>query len=163
MAPAALFLTVKKENQMFKKFCKFPVFTVAAIILIFSRAGAETVPVQIALLDPVQIYNADTSVKGLRLNLIYGRNKAVTGLDLGLVGSVDSDFTGWQYNFAGNISKGNFEGLQMGFVNYAESARGLQLGMINYAGSLKGIQIGLINIIGRGGMFPVFPFLNWSF
>ncbi|MBU3955872.1 hypothetical protein KJ633_05370 [bacterium] len=51
----------------------------------------------------------------------------------------------------------------MGVVNYANSAKGLQLGVINYAVSLKGLQIGLINIIRQGGMFPVFPIVNWSF
>ena len=136
---------------------------VVAFIFAVAPAVAETRPVQIALVDPVQIFNAGTSISGVRLNLIYGRNDSVTGVESGLIGVVDSDFTGWQYNFAGNITKGNFSGLQMGFVNYANSAKGLQLGVVNYAVSLKGLQIGVINIIVQGGMFPVFPLINWSF
>jgi len=147
---------------MLKNFSAVVCAIVGAFIFNVSAAAAETHPVQIALVDPVQIFSADTSISGVRLNLLYGRNDSVTGVDLGLVGVADSDFTGWQYN-VGNITKGGFSGLQMGFVNYANSAKGLQLGVINYAVSLKGLQIGVINIIGQGGMFPVFPFINWSF
>ncbi|MFH1957156.1 MAG: hypothetical protein ABIJ15_01595 [bacterium] len=148
---------------MLKKISVVIVAIAAAIVFAAAPAVAETRPVQLALIDPVQIFNADTSISGVRLNLLYGRNDSVTGLDLGLVGVADSDFTGWQYNFVGNITKGNFSGLQMGFVNYANSAKGLQLGVVNYAVSLKGLQIGVINIIVQGGMFPVFPFVNWAF
>ena len=136
---------------------------VAAVIFAVSQVQAETHPVQLAVFEPVQIFSAEESISGLRLNLLYGRNDSVTGLDLGLVGVADSDFTGWQYNFGANITKGNFSGLQMGVVNYANSAKGVQLGLINYAVSLNGVQIGLINIIRGGGMFPVFPIINWSF
>ncbi|MBA3052887.1 MAG: hypothetical protein ABII20_04680 [Candidatus Omnitrophota bacterium] len=137
--------------------------TIIIALAFAAAAQAGTKPLQLALVDPVQLVSAETSISGLRLNFLYGRNESVEGVDLGLVGLADSSFTGWQYNFLGNISKGDFSGLQMGFVNYAGNAKGLQLGVVNYAGSLKGLQIGLINIIDKGGVLPVMPFINWSF
>jgi len=139
----------------------------AAVVMVIgfaaSSALAAVQPVQLALVDPIQIFSADTSITGLRLNLIYGRNANVKGLDLGLIGVADSSFSGVQYNSLANITKGNFSGCQIGFVNYAVNAKGLQLGFINYAESLNGLQIGLVNIIDRGGVLPVMPFINWSF
>ncbi len=155
-------------------------FGLAAVALIFisTPAMAQDKPIQLSLFTPVQIFPEDVAISGVRLNLLYGRNVYVTGLDLGLVnhtttgksvgvqfgfvGLVDSDFKGWQDNNV-NIVKGDFEGFQWGVVNYAHYASGFQLGFVNYAGSMKGLQIGLVNIIGQGGMFPVFPIVNWSF
>jgi len=84
------------------------------------------------------------------------------GFQYGLVGIVDADFVGWQNNVV-NFTRGDFEGLQWGFMNYAGYANGLQLGFFNYAERMKGLQIGLVNIIKQGGQFPVFPIINWSF
>ncbi|MCP4634583.1 MAG: hypothetical protein GY855_16770 [candidate division Zixibacteria bacterium] len=139
---------------------------------------AQDRPVQLSLFSPVQIFPEDESITGIRLSLIYGKNASVTGFDWGLVshtttgiskgvqfgfvGLVDSNFVGWQGTSV-NVVKGNFEGLQWGFVNYANYASGLQLGFVNYTGSMKGLQIGLVNIIRQGGTFPVFPIVNWSF
>ena len=44
----------------------------------------------------------------------------------------------------------------------AQSDRPLQLALVNYAQHLSGVQIGLVNIIKEGGMFPVFPIVNWG-
>ena len=84
------------------------------------------------------------------------------GAQLGVVGLNEADFLGWQSNGV-NITKGNFEGLQLELVNYAGHSNGLQLGIVNYAVTVNGLQIGLVNIIKQGGQFPVFPFINWSF
>lgn len=138
---------------------------------------AEERPIQLSLFNPVQLFPEGDSVKGVRLNFLYGKNTNVTGLDwglvnhttsgksigwqTGLVGLVEADFTGFQDNFV-NVVKGNFLGVQWGAVNYSRSAQGIQLGWVNYAGNLNGIQLGLINIIDQGGFFPFFPFVNWS-
>jgi hypothetical protein len=148
------------------------------LVLLSTPLSAQEQPVQLSLVTPIQIFPEDVSIKGVRLNLLYGRNATVTGLDLGLVnhttqgesmavqfglvGIVDADFVGWQDN-SFNVVKGNFEGLQWGLVNNANYVHGLQLGVVNYAGSMKGLQIGLVNIIKQGGQFPVFPIVNWSF
>ena len=147
-------------------------------ILLSSPGYAQTRPIQISLVTPIQIFPEDNSITGVRLNLLYGRNVSVTGLDVGLVnhtttgkfiglqyglvGLSDSDFSGWQ-DCVVNITNKKFEGFQFGWVNYADYMSGFQLGLVNYAGSAKGLQIGLVNIIRQGGQFPVFPIVNWSF
>ncbi|NNF06228.1 MAG: hypothetical protein HKN21_05670, partial [Candidatus Eisenbacteria bacterium] len=57
----------------------------AAAAFASSTAQAETNPVNLALFNPIQIFGEDTSVEGVRVNLIYGKNRDVTGLDLGLI------------------------------------------------------------------------------
>lgn len=151
--------------------------------MIFSLfAGREIIaqekPVQLALFNPIQLVPESNSIKGIRINLIYGKNRNVTGFDWGFVNFTSSDqlgiqwggvgytegnFNGWQNNFV-SITKGRFTGLQSGFVSYNGSkVSGLQFSVVNYAASLNGIQLGLLNIIGEGGFLPVFPIFNFSF
>jgi len=147
-------------------------------ILIAASVQAQTRPVQVSLVTPIQIFPEKYTITGIRLNFIYGRNVAVQGIDIGLVnhtttgqfqgfqwglvGLSDADFTGWQ-DCAVNVVQVRCEGLQWGLVNYAGNMSGLQLGFVNYARTMKGLQIGLVNIIKQGGQFPVFPIVNWSF
>jgi hypothetical protein len=156
-------------------------FLAVCVLLIFSAKDilAQDKPIQLSLFNPIQIFNENTSITGLRINLIYGKNAKVSGLDWGLVneitsgvstgvqfgfvGIVDADYIGWQAN-AVNITKGRFQGLQWGIVNYAGTVSGVQIGLVNYAANMtKGLQIGLVNIINHGGQFPVFPIVNWAF
>ena len=139
---------------------------------------AQDKPIQVALFNPVQVFPENTSITGLRLNILYGKNNNVSGIDWGLVNSttgkqvglqmgvinlVDNGFLGLQSGFV-NFTDSKFEGLQWGFVNYHRGkVSGVQFGFINYAGSMYGLQIGLINIIQQGGAFPFFPIVNWSF
>jgi hypothetical protein len=154
------------------------VFLIFVLILGSAPTMAQNRPVQLSLFTPVQIFPENYTISGIRINLLYGRNAGVVGLDWGLVnhtthgtskgvqigfvGISDANFTGCQDNVI-NIVDGDFEGLQWGFVNYANHANGLQFGFVNYARTLKGLQIGLVNIIKQGGAFPVFPIVNWSF
>ena len=130
------------------------------------------------MFTPVQLFAEKNHIEGIRLTLLYGRNASVKGLDIGFVkhttegksvgvqwgfiNLVESDFVGWQANGV-NITKGECEGFQLGPVNYAKKMNGVQVGLVNYAGTMKGLQIGLVNIIKKGGTFPVFPIVNWSF
>ena len=154
--------------------------TVTISLLLFGSATslfAADKPIQVALFNPVQLFNETNSIGGLRLSLIYGKNADMTGLDWGfvtrttgdlqgiqwgLVGIVDGDATGLQAN-AVNITKSKFTGLQYGWYNQAEYASGLQFALVNVAGKMNGIQLGLINVIREGGWFPVFPIINGSF
>lgn len=152
--------------------------TVLTCILATVSVHAQTRPVQVSLVTPIQIFPEKYTITGVRLNLLYGRNVAVQGIDIGLVnhtttgqfqgvqwglvGLTDADFTGWQ-DCAVNVVQVRCEGLQWGLVNYAGNMSGLQLGFVNYARKMKGLQIGLVNIIKVGGQFPVFPIVNWSF
>ncbi len=149
-----------------------------ATIIFTGEIKAQDKPIQLALFNPIQIFDESTSITGVRLSLIYGKNASVSGLDwglvnhmtsgtstgvqFGLVGIVETNFVGWQDNFI-NITKGKFEGLQFGCVNYAGTVSGVQIGLVNYAANMtKGLQIGLVNIIKQGGQFPVFPIVNWA-
>jgi hypothetical protein len=154
------------------------VLAVLICILVSASVQAQTRPVQVSLVTPIQIFPEKYTITGIRLNLLYGRNVAVQGIDIGLVnhtttgqfqglqwglvGLTDADFTGWQ-DCAVNVVQVRCEGLQWGLVNYAGNMSGLQLGFVNYAKKMKGLQIGLVNIIKVGGQFPVFPIVNWSF
>jgi hypothetical protein len=151
------------------------VFTLASVS---TPVLAEDRPIQLSLVTPIQIFPEDDSIKGIRLNLLYGRNASIIGVDLGLVnhttsgiskgwqmgtvGLVDADFVGWQDNCV-NVVRGDFKGFQLGVVNYAKAGEGLQLGLVNYVENMNGLQIGAVNIIRQGGMLPVFPIINWSF
>ena len=149
------------------------------LIISVKEISAQEKPVQLALFNPIQLFNENTSITGLRISLLYGKNASVSGLDwglvnhmtsgvskgvqFGLVGYVEADYMGWQDNGI-NITKGKFEGLQWGIVNYAGTISGVQLGLVNYAANMtKGLQIGLVNIIKQGGQFPFFPIVNWAF
>ena len=155
------------------------VFVLILVFGVFNKpVMAQEKPIQLALFNPVQIFPENTSITGLRLNLIYGKNRNVSGIDWGFVNSTTGSQVGWQNGFINlvdggflglqtgfvNLTDSKFEGLQWGFVNYHKGKVScLQLGFVNYAGSIKEIQIGLINIIAQGGTFPFFPIINWSF
>ena len=157
----------------------FFAFIISLFIIGFSSVSrSQDNPVQLALVNPVQIVPESQSILGLRFNLIYGKNANVSGFDLGLanhttgkelgvqwglVNLVDGGFTGWQDGFV-NITKGSSVGFQSGGVNYHDGHfNGLQISVVNYAATLKGLQIGLINIIGKGGFLPIFPIFNFDF
>jgi hypothetical protein len=149
------------------------------VLIVFSmKVYAENKPIQIALFTPLQIFPEETSITGVRWNVLYGKNSSVTGLDFGLVnrttekmsvgvqfgimGFADRGWTGLQGNFV-NVTRNEFKGIQFGFLNYAEDANGVMIGIINYARRLYGLQIGLFNLIEAGGVAPVMPIVNWAF
>jgi len=57
----------------------------ACAIESIAEAQSKAKPIQLALWEPIQLFKSDTSVSGIRLNLIYGINQDVLGIDLGLV------------------------------------------------------------------------------
>lgn len=156
-------------------------------------ATADEAPIQLSLLEPIQLRSADTSIKGVKLNLLYGKNANMTGLEWsfiaghntgnvegvqwGLVNITDGTFLGWQaglVNFANsdftgyqlglfNRTRGTTKAFQWGWVNVAESGGGLMLGFVNYAKTMDGLQIGLVNIISSKDNLPVLPIVNWTF
>ncbi|MEJ2203161.1 MAG: hypothetical protein P8170_03545 [Gemmatimonadota bacterium] len=166
---------------------------VVALLLASAAAPVEAQedhPIQISLVTPVQIVPEDEAVRGVRLNILYGRNTFMTGFDYGLVNHTMRDFlgvglgvvnltegsaTGLQWGGV-NVTKGAFEGfqvgwvntvgsghgLQLGLVNHAPNYRGLQFGFVNYAERMNGVQVGFVNIIREGGVLPVMPIVNWS-
>ena len=114
-------------------------------ILLTGKAYADA-PVQLSLVNPVQIVNEYEDVKGVRFNLIYGVNDDVSGIDLGLI----------------NKTGGDQKGIQLGIYNSTFEFSGLQLGIINRTDWLNGVQIGLINIHAEGAR-SFFPIVNFAF
>jgi hypothetical protein len=134
-------------------------------------------PINLALVNPVQIVKEDQDISAFRFNLLYGKNASMKGFDLGLgnhltgsmsgvqwgaVNIVEESFVGWQYGLA-NFNNGEIQGLQWGAFNSAGRINGLQLAIVNYAKRANGVQVGLVNIIKEGGMFPVMIIANWGF
>ena len=153
---------------------------ICLFILVMPSASVaqSSKPVNIALVNPIQIFSEETPIEGLRLNFIYGKNVSMTGLDLGLANHAGTGgFAGLQYG-AVNICDGKCGGVQIGLVNYDQNnvdgfqwgwynrgnyVNGFQLGLVNSAETMKGLQIGILNFIKTGSQFPVFPIVNWSF
>ena len=152
------------------------VFLFGAFLLPAS-CQAEEKPIQISLFHPVQLFDAATSISGIRFNLIYGVNQNLTGIDLGLVNKLQGDMRGYQSgtvnlvddNFEGwqegtvNIVGGRFFGLQSGFYNSAGDFTGVQFGVWNQVETLHGLQIGLLNFNKSGEPFGFLPIVNFSF
>jgi hypothetical protein len=155
-------------------------------------ALADSGPVQISLVTPIQIVPDTKGVSAFRLNLLYGRNTTVQYVDLGLVNHTTADGSkGVQWGLVGmtsgwkgvqlnsiNVNQTGFfqglqwglvdwaddmEGAQLGWVNVSKKMSGFQLGIINYTETMYGLQIGLANIIRQGGVLPFLPLVNWSF
>ena len=58
-------------------------------------------PIQVSIVHPVQLFNRETSIKGLRFNLIYGNNADLYGIDIGLVNRTSGITKGFQYGLVG--------------------------------------------------------------
>jgi hypothetical protein len=132
--------------------------SVLLLLVAAPALGQEDHPFQISLVTPIQIVPEDEAVKGVRLNLLYGRNTFMTGFDYGLVNHTIRDFlgvgigvvnltegdvTGFHWGVV-NVTEGAFEGLHYGVVNSAESGYGVQIGIVNHAPNYRGLQLGLV-------------------
>jgi hypothetical protein len=134
-------------------------------------------PIQIALYDPIQIYDNDETITGLRINFIYGLNQDLIGVDMGLVNRLNGNLIGMQSGLVNivdgngsgyqtglvNITKHNYVGLQFGIYNESRTMSGLAFGLVNNTGDLNGLQIGLVNINRSGDPYKFLPIVNWSF
>jgi len=152
------------------RMCK--ILLVLIISLVSSTAFAvEWTPLQLSLVNPVQLFPEETKVYGIRGNLIYGANKEMNGIDYGPINhtkgvtngvqlgaapfggvNITEELNGLQAGgiFGGvNISSGETKGLQIsglfGGVNYAGNVDGVQIsgvwGGLNVADNLNGVQI----------------------
>jgi hypothetical protein len=114
-------------------------------------------PAQISLFHPYAFPSGLNTVRGARLNLIYGEIMNVYGVDCGLVQRVSNEVDAIQIG-AVNLT-GDTRPFQCALIlNNAARMTGLQVGLVNLAGELSGLQIGLIN----KSRTRVLPLLNWS-
>ena len=130
---------------------------------------ADTTPVMVSLVTPVQAPSYDYDVTGFRLSLIYGQCQEFTGLDIGIVDYAGKDFTGIAIGGA-NLVEDRLYGGQIGPVNWngngatewARRSCGAQVGLLNYADTFTGLQEGFVNV--ANGMFMGLQsgFLNFA-
>ena len=117
----------------------------------------NSAPVQISIFEPYDCPPGLNTVRGARLNLIYGDIMNVYGLDCGLVQRASNEIDALQVG-AINIT-GRTRPFQCALVlNNSESMTGLQVGLFNFTGELSGIQIGLLN----KSRTRILPIINWS-
>ncbi len=166
---------------------------ILAIALLCSACSTTWTPLQGACCNPAQLFSEDTDVRGLRVNVIYGKNASVYGLDVGLWNEVEERVRGIQLAGVVNLAR-ELDGISAsGLVNKVEErVRGLQLGVANYAGEVVGVQIaemanqsnsvvgvqigGLVNDaeklaglqigflnFNKSGPLPFFPIFNFGF
>ncbi len=124
----------------------FLIFFCCLTSLVFAEG---TKPVQLAIWSPVQLFSANDSIRGLRLNLFYTENKDVFGVTLG---------TGWAK------TSGDMKGIGLGAVNWVDGlSYGFKGGLLNYTGKRSvGLDIGMINI-GQGDTTGIqFGVVNWN-
>lgn len=125
-------------------------------MLVAGMLFADTTPIMVSLVTPVQAPSSDYDVTGLRLSLIYGDCQEFKGLDIGIVDHTDRDFTGLVIGGV-NIADGRVYGGQLGLVNWNghddrkwdRRSIGAQLGIFNYANTFCGLQDGFVNVAGR--------------
>ena len=138
-------------------------------LMMASVVLADTTPVMVSLVTPVQAPSRDYDVTGFRLSLIYGECQEFTGLDIGIVDYADRDFTGIAIGGA-NIVGDRLYGGQLGLFNWNSNdasdwgrrSAGAQLGLLNYADMFIGLQDGFVNIANGTFMGLQSGFLNFS-
>lgn len=148
-------------------------------------------PFMLSFVTPFQMPSRGFDVGGMRINLLYGECHDFDGLDISWVGratghgkgiqlaalanTVDGGGFGMQIAPV-NYVKGQYVGLQIGVLNYAEKAKalqigfyngaehidGCQIGVINNTHTMMGVQIGLVNLI-RDNDMPFIPIVNCYF
>jgi hypothetical protein len=128
--------------------------TALVLIIAFLATGVEAAesaptPGQLALWDPLQVFDSERSVRGFRYSLIWGVNQDVSGLDISTVASrANGNVRGFQWALFLNHVRGDFIGVQTSALNIANGGlTGLQLGIFGAdtrGGRMRGIQLGLI-------------------
>ena len=157
-----------------------------------TQGNGPYTPFMLSFTSPLEVPFRDFDVGGLRVNIIYGECHNFDGLDLGLAGRatghgnglqanainiIDGDGLGVQGNWIVGFVKGEYDGLQVGAVNYADTMQGLQIGalynganymqglqigLINTARTMIGVQIGLVNVV-QDNDVPFMPIVNCAF
>lgn len=132
---------------------KLVIVLVALLAACKESFAADTTPVMVSLIDPIQLPSDGYDVAGLRLSLIYGACDDFAGLDIGLINRAAGEFDGLGIGGV-NIANGRLCGAQLGLVNWnthsatlwADRSIGGQVGVLNYCDSFCGLQDGLVNI-----------------
>lgn len=128
-------------------------------LCVFSNSDYR--PFQLAIFNPIQVWDSHRSIVGLRTNLLLGINENLLGLDIGALNVIRGKVSGVQFGLFNNAGSNNLlyppplyrnddenglSGFQIGFANRAWNAMdGGQIGIINGADKARGIQAGIFN------------------
>jgi len=135
---------------------------VAATAVLGCACSTTPTPFQGSIFNPAQIFSESTEVRGVRVNVLYGRNSSVEWLDVGSVNSVEERAGGLQLAGVANLA-GRVDGIQIGGLfneaegrvrglqacaplNHADEIGGLQLASHNFSRAVAGAQIGSGNL-----------------
>lgn len=147
------------------------------LFLISTMTFSET-PFQLGV--PGTNMPADQDVKGVRLNLLYGKNTNMNGLDINILAlgetdnfrgiqispfwlganKVNDSFTGVGFGGA-NIYLGKSTGVALGFLNYTNNFNGLQWGVVNFNQKKSVINLGAVNF-NQGESTVDIGFVNYA-
>jgi hypothetical protein len=99
-----------------------------------------------------QFPNADTDIKGVRINAGWGYHGSVYGLDIGFANTTDKAMAGIQMGFINtNFGQSLFTLTQLGLINYNHGKMygfGIQAGFLNINvkdGNWYGVQLSVAN------------------
>ena len=143
--------------------------------VIAAQKTSTATPLKICFWPKVWSWPVGMDVRGVNFGIanFNDKGKDIIGWDFSLLLSQTDNVTGFQSSIltqTKNVTGAqaaivnmvdNFSGAQLGVFNQADNAGLFQLGLINKASKSKGLQIGLINFMDNG-LFPVFPFFNYS-
>lgn len=105
------------------------------------------------------LYGLNGGLNGIEIGGILNYNSGdVSGVQLAGVANVNKEKTrGLMCAGFYNLSINDMKGVQMADINNAlGDFEGVQMGVINYAKRMKGVQIGLINVVGEdNGAVPI--------
>ena len=127
-------------------------------LLGLSLASCGEESLELGLLSPTRLEGPQTSVKGVRLGLIYTENQNVEGLDINIIANKKQNFKGLSLGSLYDRTEGNFEGAKLGwfllpitFNSVGGNMTGVQLGFVNMVEhNTKGVQVGAANFTGTG-------------
>lgn len=99
-----------------------PLVLAALVLLALSASPARAAEsfFQLALFHPAQVFPAETDIKGVRVDLLYGKNANVVGLDWGLVHHATTDFRGYQVGLANLIQENESGPVFLPIVNWSK-------------------------------------------
>src|SRR5690349_12809129 len=121
----------------------FPALAEEAPTTSSAAPGSTTAPIAVALWNPVQTSDENTSIHGFRLDLPYGKNYDMQGLDFGIASETKRNLTGASFTLGSCVGH-NVLGVQSGFVLALAggSVYGLPEGTSAEATNLQGVQLG---------------------
>lgn len=126
-----------------------------------AQPGSRTAPIAVALWNPVQTSDENTSIHGFRLDLPYGKNYDVQGLDFGIASETTRNLTGASFTLGSSVGH-NVVGVQSGFVLALAGGTvyGLQEGIYAETSKLHGVQFGVVTQVKQRGYGARFAAVN---